>query len=182
MIALVQESTLPVFSGWENFYVIVGSSAGALTGLMFVVISLVADRRTPDGHGNNDISTFGTPTVVHFTFILAVSAILSAPWRTLATPGFVLGVVAFAALGYITIITLKAMRSTGYQPVLEDWVFHIILPILCYGAVMFSAVELPRSPVHAMFTIAGSMAILLMVGIHNSWDTVTYVTFTFPKK
>jgi len=26
---------------WENFYIIVGSSAGALTGLQFVVMALV---------------------------------------------------------------------------------------------------------------------------------------------
>ena len=30
-------------AGWENFYVIVGSSAGALIGLQFVVITLIAD-------------------------------------------------------------------------------------------------------------------------------------------
>jgi hypothetical protein len=34
-----------VLADWESFYVIVGSSAGALTGLMFVVITLVADAR-----------------------------------------------------------------------------------------------------------------------------------------
>jgi hypothetical protein len=31
-------------SGWENFYVIVGSSAGALIGLQFVVMTLIATR------------------------------------------------------------------------------------------------------------------------------------------
>ena len=30
---------------WDNFYVIVGSSAAALTGLQFVVITLVAETR-----------------------------------------------------------------------------------------------------------------------------------------
>jgi len=38
---------------WSNYYVITGSSAAALTGLMFVVITLVASverlRRAPDG-------------------------------------------------------------------------------------------------------------------------------------
>jgi hypothetical protein len=29
---------------WESFYVIVGSSAGALIGLQFVVIALIAER------------------------------------------------------------------------------------------------------------------------------------------
>ena len=32
------ESATPLFASWESFYVIVGSSAGALTGLQFVVI------------------------------------------------------------------------------------------------------------------------------------------------
>jgi len=31
---------MPAFAGRENFHVIVGSSAGALTGLQFVVITL----------------------------------------------------------------------------------------------------------------------------------------------
>ena len=34
---------MTALSGWENFYVIVGSSAGALIGLQFVVMTLIAD-------------------------------------------------------------------------------------------------------------------------------------------
>ena len=34
---------MTALAGWENFYVIVGSSAGALIGLQFVVITLIAD-------------------------------------------------------------------------------------------------------------------------------------------
>ncbi len=51
-------------SGWENFYVIVGSSAGALIGLQFVVITLIADFpvvRDAERAG----SAFATPTIVH---------------------------------------------------------------------------------------------------------------------
>ena len=40
---------MTALSGWENFYVIVGSSAGALIGLQFVVITLIADM--PIGNG-----------------------------------------------------------------------------------------------------------------------------------
>jgi hypothetical protein len=32
-------------SAWESFYIIVGSSAGALTGLQFVVMALVVEAR-----------------------------------------------------------------------------------------------------------------------------------------
>ena len=39
---MMNAASLPLDS-WNNFYVIVGSSAGGLTGLTFVVIALVSD-------------------------------------------------------------------------------------------------------------------------------------------
>jgi hypothetical protein len=56
---------MTALAGWENFYVIVGSSAGALIGLQFVVITLGGD--TPIAHGLAQASgAFVTPTIVHF--------------------------------------------------------------------------------------------------------------------
>src|SRR2546427_11944428 len=69
---------MTVIEGWENFYVIVGSSAGALIGLQFVVISLFASR--PIGHLEAQAgSAFATPSVVHLGLVLLLSAIVSAP-------------------------------------------------------------------------------------------------------
>ncbi len=68
---------MPHFAAWESFYVIVGSSAGALRGLQFVVITLGAEKRAGD---TGTTRAFGTPTIVHFCAVLLISAILSAPW------------------------------------------------------------------------------------------------------
>ena len=35
---------MPGFHEWESFYVIVGAAAGALIGLQFVVMTLIAER------------------------------------------------------------------------------------------------------------------------------------------
>jgi hypothetical protein len=35
---------MKLLSEWANFYVIVGSAAGALIGLQFVVVTLIAER------------------------------------------------------------------------------------------------------------------------------------------
>jgi hypothetical protein len=40
---------MTALGGWGNFYVIVGSSAGALIGLQFVVMTLIANMRWPGG-------------------------------------------------------------------------------------------------------------------------------------
>jgi hypothetical protein len=69
---------MTALAGWENFYVIVGSSAGALIGLQFVVITLIADA--PIARADAQASgAFSTPSVVHFGAVLFLSAIVTAP-------------------------------------------------------------------------------------------------------
>jgi hypothetical protein len=65
---------------WESFYVIVGSSAGALIGLQFVVMTLMAEM--PLGPGTAQAGeAFGTPNVIHFGAALLISAVMSVPWH-----------------------------------------------------------------------------------------------------
>ena len=74
---------MTALAGWENFYAIVGSSAGALIGLQFVVITLIADRPIASGQAQAG-SAFATPTIVHFGAV-RLSAVLSAPWHGIDT-------------------------------------------------------------------------------------------------
>jgi hypothetical protein len=174
----VQEiATLPL-SPWENFYVIVGSSAAALTGLQFVVMALVAEAQRIQADGTDTIDAFGTPTVVHFCAVLLMSATLSAPWHTLAPAAWVLGASGVAGVCYAVIVTLRARRQTGYHPVLEDWIFHSILPLAAYAALLVAAALMARDATTSLFGIATVALLLLFIGIHNAWDTVTYVATT----
>jgi hypothetical protein len=161
------------FSAWENFYVIVGSSAAALTGLMFVVVTLIADWQAT----GDSLDAFGTPTVVHFGAVLLVSAIMSAPWPALLGARIALGLVGAAGVVYVTIALQRARRQTNYKPVVEDWLFHFVLPMSAYAAIFVSAAVLGRGVV-AWFAIGGAATALLFLGIHNSWDTVTYLLLT----
>jgi hypothetical protein len=74
---------MTTLAGWENFYVIVGSSAGALIGLQFVVITLIANRPIGPGQGEG-AGAFATPTIVHFGTVLLISAVAAlrgTAWR-----------------------------------------------------------------------------------------------------
>ena len=160
-------------SAWESFYVIVGSSGGALIGLQFVVITLIADRRALATFGA--LSAFGTPTVVHFTYALAVSAIMSAPWPSLGPLSVVLGICGVAGLVYGAVVIRRARRQTDYKPVGEDWFWYAGLPCFVYATLAITAVLLPAYPRSASFAVAGSAITLLLIGIHNAWDTVTHI-------
>jgi hypothetical protein len=164
---------MPQFTEWESFYVIVGSSAAALTGLMFVVITLIADLETPRSPGT--IGAFGTPTVVHFCVALVVSATLSAPWHALTTAAVAVGACGVAGVVYTLLVARWARQQTTYKPVLEDWLFHTVFPLAAYGAIAIAALRLPRHAEQSLFTVAGAVLSLVLIGIHNAWDTVTYL-------
>ncbi len=173
------EAVTSPLTAWETFYVIVGSSAAALTGLQFVVMALVAEGRTPSTIATVD--AFGTPTVVHFSAVLLVSAVLSAPWPTLTGADLVVGACGVAGVVYSILVLRRARRQTGYKPVFEDWLFHTILPLLSYGTLLGAAVALVRQPEGSLFAIAGVSLLLLFIGIHNAWDTVTYIALVRPQ-
>lgn len=160
-------------TAWENFYVIVGSSAGALTGLTFVVITLIAGVRSRSpGMG---IATFTTPTVVHFGAVLFIAAILSAPWSALAPAALMLSLCGLGGAAYAAIVVRRLRRQDSYAPVREDWLWYGVLPLIAYAALVVAAILLPGNPTQALFAIGAEAVLLLFVGIHNAWDTVTYI-------
>jgi hypothetical protein len=172
----MQEATAPIFSAWESFYVIVGSSAAALTGLQFVVIALAADTRARSSP--ETIDAFGTPTVVHFCAALLISALLSAPWHTVASAGVILGIAGIAGLVYCVLVMRRARRQTGYQPVFEDWLWHSALPFVAYAMLLIAAFSLKLHVTGSLFAVAAVALLLLFVGIHNAWDSVTFIVST----
>lgn len=171
----MQEGIMSPLKAWETFYVIVGSAAGALTGLQFVVMTLIAEA-VPNRNRVESISAFGTPNVVHFCAGLLVASILSAPWPDLRQAGAAVTVCGLAGVVYAGIVMRRARRQRGYQPVFEDWMWHVILPLLAYLALWVAGLVLGRSSEVALFVIGGSLLLLVFIGIHNAWDTVTYVT------
>ena len=166
-------STLAV---WESFYVIVGSSAGALIGLQFVVIALLAETRRKSSE--KEVDAFATPTILHFGAALLVSSILSAPWPSLVGASFALGICGCAGVVYGAIVTQRARHQTSYKLVMEDWIWHVTLPLVAYAALAAAAFALGRYSRVSLFVVAGTALLLLFIGIHNAWDTVTYIVLT----
>jgi|SRR5262245_48141195 len=166
-------------SHWESFYVIVGSSGAGLTGLMFVVITLIAGSSMP--RSLKEINAFGTPSVVHFCAVLGTAAVMSAPWAAVRSPAMVIGLIGGAGFVYSLIVVRRMRRTTSYAPVLEDLIWHIVLPLLAYLGMTISGLALGAGgETHpwALYGIAAVSLMLLFIGIHNAWDTVVYLVVT----
>jgi hypothetical protein len=174
----MQGAVLLPLAAWQNFYVIIGSAAATLTGLMFVVVTLIARVQVRVSSRGGGIAAFSTPSVVHLCAALLVAALLSAPWQALWNVSLLLGLVGLAGMGYIVIVLRRTRRfQTDYQPVLEDWLWHTVFPLVSYTAFVVAAIVLPGNPVLALFVIGAATVLLLFIGIHNAWDNVTYLVF-----
>jgi amino acid transporter len=141
---------------------------------MFVVMTLIADKEDVPS-SSATVGAYGTPTIVHFCTALVISAIVSAPWRRLTSVAAALGICAVVALIYALIAVRRARRQDSYKPVLEDWLWHSVFPIAAYAAVLIAAVVLPKAPAPSLFAVGAAVLSLVLIGIHNSWDTVTYL-------
>jgi len=169
----VADAALPFLTEWSNFFVMTGTSAATLTGLMFVVLTLVsrASRRSrQDG-----IATFSTPTVAHFCTALYLSAVLAAPWRSLPSVSVLLAIAGLYGIVYILHIVYRTRRLEFYVADLEDWIWYTVLPFTAYIAIFASAIGLLAAPARTLFVLAGAVIVLIFIGIRNSWDIVTYI-------
>jgi hypothetical protein len=159
---------------WESFYVIVGSVAGALVGLQFVVITLIAER--PPAGAAEAGASFASPTIVHFGVALFLSALLHTPLQTITIAAVLWGLLGFGGAGYTVIVARRMRKQAAYEPEFEDWLFHVVLPLAAYAILALSSFAAPTHTREALFCVGGAALLLLFIGIHNAWDNVVYHT------
>jgi hypothetical protein len=160
---------------WDSFYGIVGSAAGALVGLQFVVMTLVAQN--PPARAAEAGAAFATPTIFHFSAALLLSALLRAPWHAILPAAALCGLVGVGGAAYGLLVARRMRWQTAYHPSLEDWLFHVAAPLTAYGILVVSTPLAACRPREALFGFGAAALLLLFLGIHNAWDAVAYHVF-----
>jgi hypothetical protein len=107
--------------------------------------------------------------------VLLISAIISAPFHRLSSAASVLGATGAGGLLFGVLVVREARRQKGYVPVLEDWIWHAVFPLVAYSGLLVAALLLPKRPEPSLFGVGAAALLLLFVGIHNAWDAVTYI-------
>lgn len=163
---------MQALADWDSFYVIVGSAAGALIGLQFVVMTLIAEK-PPRGVAEAG-AAFSTPTVAHFSAVLMLSALVRIPWESVFSAAVAWGVLGLCGVFYVVSIIRHMHVQEAYEPVLEDWGFHALLPLLAYAGLGIAALAAVPYTKDALFGVGGAALLLLFIGIHNAWDATAY--------
>jgi hypothetical protein len=164
---------IAALTDWQNFYVIVGSAAGGLTGLTFVVITLAGTRR-PTTTG---LRAFVTPTIVHFGAVLTLAAFICVPHQSVTSLSAGLGAIGIGGLIYVGVVAASLRGVTSmYIPVHEDWIWNVAAPALVYGALVAMAILCWQRLEYSLYGVAAASVLLLFTGIHNAWDVAVWNT------
>ena len=127
-------------------------------------------------------SAFTTPSVVHFGLVLLLSAIVSAPWDEVTVVAVLWGLLGLGGVAYVVIAARRMRKQSAYRPVFEDWLFHVVLPFTAYAVLAISASAAPYYARPSLFLVGAAALLLLLIGIHNAWDAVTYQVFVRSRK
>jgi hypothetical protein len=130
------------------------------------------------GGSMSEIRAFGSPTVVHFGAVLFIAATVTAPWHSMANVGWNIAALGGAGALYTLNALRHALRQSGYTPDFGDWCWYAALPFISYLALLMAGLSLRWHSEALLFLIAGIALVLLYTGIHNAWDTVTYIIVT----
>ena len=168
-----------MFENWENFYLIVGSGAGALIGLMFVVVTLASGMRPSDTSRAAPI--YFTPIVFHFAAVVVVSALAVVPNMQPSATGVALALCAAIGFAYSVATAIRIFRiEFDRPPDLSDKIFYAFFPAIIYLALACGAVSAWSAPENAAYVVGAAMLVLLLVGIRNAWDLATYIVAKTP--
>jgi hypothetical protein len=165
-------------TAWTNYYAIMGSASAALTGLTFVVSTLVAQHPPGTGDPGEGTRNFTTPTIVHFSAALLIAGIMSAPWHRFEIAEGLIGLAGVAGVIYTSRITYRLTKMPNYDVDVDEWIWYAALPILAYVVIVASAAGAAFITSQALFALAGATLLLIFIGIHNAWDVVTYLSIS----
>jgi len=172
---MMQGYELPLLINWQNFYMIIGTAAATLTGLMFVATTLIAGIDAHLSTLNAAVSAYNTPTVVHFGTVLLLAGVLSAPWQTYSSVSLLLGLLGLGMVCYSIIVLRRMWRVPHYQSTLEDLLWYMAFPLLANVSLIVAAFVLSENPEPALYIVGAALILLLLVGIRNAWDMVTFL-------
>ncbi len=164
-----------MFEGWGEFYLLAGSAAAVLIGLIFVVVTLMQDR--PRSSVLTGSKLYMGPVVLNVSFALVLSAAALVPGMSAKCFAVISSGVSVWGLvrGVQCIAGITALTGEN-KPHWSDVWFYGVIPTLLYVLLALASHAIWTGQPGATYGIAAVITALLLVTIRNEWDLVTWLT------
>jgi hypothetical protein len=157
-----------MFERWHDFYILVGSAAGALIGLLFIVVTLTANMDREQAL--KGASRYMTPTVTQFAAVLLIGAVACAPLDDALQRDLLAALATVLAVWTLFNVWRMFFRLvTAHTTHWTDPWFYAVAPAIAYLALIAFALE------GSAFWVGVVAAVVLMLGVRNAWDLITWI-------
>jgi hypothetical protein len=162
-----------MFKDWSEFYLLAGSAAAVLIGLIFVVMTLMQDRSRSSVLAGSRL--YMGPVVLQVSFVLALSSAALVPEITRPAFAAVCGAVALwgFARGVMSLAGIAAIK--GPEVHWTDKWFYGAIPTALFAALAVVAWGFWSGQSWATVGAAAVITGILLLAIRNEWDLVTWL-------
>ena len=160
---------------WQGFYILTGTAAATLTGLMFLSVTFGA--RLVTKKTVTAAQAFMTPTALHFVHAFGVSCLMVVPTMTAPVLGWllvVLGTLRILFLRWVYGVFGKIHKESGTIE-WTDWVYHVALPLLSYLLAITTGAGFLYGIDAAFNGLALYVLLITVVGILVAWDLLMWL-------
>jgi hypothetical protein len=167
----------PVFGGWDNFHFLLGSAAAALIGLLFLVATLTSGLHNDPARTARGMVFYLTPTAMHFAVVLTTSAVAMAPRFAVWVKAVLFLLCALVGLANAVRACVGIRTPHGGDGPFDwsDFALYGVVPAAIYLALAVASVAIYVRAGWAVQLSAAAMLALLLIGIRNAWDLVTWM-------
>jgi len=157
---------------WHDVFVVLGTTAAALVGLVFVAVSVGVTLKQP----RKGLGEFTGQTVINFTLTLVACVVTLSP-AGLSLSGGVLLIPSVYGLSYALWFWRQMHLIEGYEPVKTDWLFYGLLPVVDYMLLIVAALSLiVFADVAIVYMLAAVLLLLVVLCIRNSYDLTIWAS------
>jgi hypothetical protein len=159
---------------WHDFYTLVGGAAASLVGLTFIAASIGAGQISQEHEVG--FRLFVTPTVVHFSAILAACLMVMAPFEGVKGLGAVLFVLGGIGVAYCLWVS-RAIHKRGYAATIDrvDRMWYALAPVIGYVVAAGAAIAMILGHPASLAVLAFGLGLLLIAAIRNAWDMTLWI-------
>jgi hypothetical protein len=165
-------------AAWQNFYILTGTAAATLVGLMFVAVTFGASLVPPDQPQTNESArAFLDPTFNHFVQVLVTACLLEIPTLSATLLGVVLLLLSALRTTTLFWVSRRLMESHRLHGDMEllDWLSGVVFPLLAYLLLGATGAGFLGGYVIAFDGLAIVTIAMLLIGVYGAWELLVWM-------